>query len=70
VTQPISSMVLCWPCQTPTPREYLARDAQGVPTEMCRWCAADQPVGDCQPEWAPVRRTINLQDIANYQEPQ
>jgi hypothetical protein len=65
-------MVLCWPCQTPTPREYLARDEAGVLTEVCRRCAADQPIPDCQPEWAPSRwdHVTDLPDIDHYQEQQ
>ena len=80
--QPISSMVLCWPCQTPKPLSELARGPDGIPQPLCHACAAKQPaiptardpIGDCEPQWTPTTpatpRTINLQDIANYQEPQ
>lgn len=67
-TRPISGMVLCWPCQTPKPLDQLARDAFGIPLQLCLACAATQPAQDCEPEFAPLRGTHDLPDIAEYQE--
>jgi hypothetical protein len=73
--QQIADQVMCWSCQEPTPAADLALDAQGILTDLCRWCAeeADDPDdagGDCEPAWAPPRSTTDLPDIDHYQEQQ
>ena len=73
-------MVLCWPCQEPTPLSELTRGPDGIPQPLCLACAAKQPtiptardpIGDCEPQWiTPSRQKINdLPDINQHQEQQ
>jgi hypothetical protein len=84
--QPTSSLELCDPCGRPTPLRDLVRGPDGIPINVCRWCAAEAPAAltaldsiGCEPAWSPPlqRRlrvefelTDTLSDIADYQEQQ
>lgn len=82
--QRADGQVMCWACQSPTPLEHLALDADGIPTDLCRWCAVERqvaartardPLGDCEPAWSPPiprprqpPRIIDVPDIDLHQE--
>jgi len=56
--------VMCLACYKPTRFADLALGPDGIPTDLCRWCDFEfVPLGDCEPAWAPPRRTIDLPDI-------